>query len=74
MDSAAIFKQLDYYRFSKRLWGAMGAIAKALSTQDSADVAAYFAVRPNGLEAIAHGGLCSAKAGRKSIPRGAWHS
>jgi cytochrome c553 len=38
MDSAAIFKQLDDYRFSKRLWGVMGAIAKALSTQDSADV------------------------------------
>jgi cytochrome c553 len=33
MDSAAIFKQLDDYRFSKRLWGVMGTIAKALSTR-----------------------------------------
>ncbi|SRR5258708_7764472 len=39
MDSAAIFKQLDDYRTGKRLWGVMGAIAKALSAQDSADVA-----------------------------------
>jgi cytochrome c553 len=49
MDAAVIFKQLDDYRSSKRPWGVMGAIAKALSTQDSADVAAYFAARPNGL-------------------------
>ena len=34
----------------------MGAIAKALSTQDSADVAAYFAARPTGLTAIARRG------------------
>jgi hypothetical protein len=38
------------------LWGVMGAIAKALSTQDSADVAAYFAARPTGLTAIARRG------------------
>jgi cytochrome c553 len=56
MDSTAIFKQLDDYRSGKRPWGVMGAIAKALSTQDSADVAAYFAARPNGLAAIARGG------------------
>ncbi len=45
MDSAVIYKQLDDYRSGKRLWGVMGAIAAALSDQDSADVAAYFAGR-----------------------------
>jgi cytochrome c553 len=69
MDSAAIFKQLDDYRSSKRPWGVMGAIAKALSTQDSADVAAYFAVRPNGLAAIARGGSLHAKAESDSARR-----
>jgi cytochrome c553 len=49
MDAAAIFKQLDDYRSGKRLWGVMGAMAKALSAQDSADVAAYFAAQPGGL-------------------------
>jgi cytochrome c553 len=66
MDSAAIFKQLDDYRFSKRLWGVMGAIAKALSTQDSADVAAYFALHPNGLVAIARGGSLQRESGSES--------
>jgi len=56
MDPAAIFKQLDDYRSGKRLWGVMGAIAKALSIQDSADVATYFAARPKGLAAISRGG------------------
>jgi cytochrome c553 len=65
MDSAAIFKQLDDYRSSKRPWGVMGAIAKALSTQDSADVAAYFAARPNGLAAIARGGSLRRESGAK---------
>ena len=74
MNPAVIFKQLDCYRSGKRLWGVMGAIAKALSTQDSADVAAYFAARPTGLTAIARRGR-STKANRKTaIPRGAWHS
>jgi cytochrome c553 len=52
MDAAAIFKQLDDYRSGKRLWGVMGAMAKALSTQDSADVAAYFAGQVGGLPAL----------------------
>jgi cytochrome c553 len=69
MDSAAIFKQLDDYRSSKRPWGVMAAIAKALSTQDSADVAAYFAARPNGLAAIARGGSLHAKAESDSARR-----
>lgn len=43
MDAPAIYKQLDDFRSGKRLWGVMQAIAKALSPQDSADVAAYFA-------------------------------
>src|SRR5262249_11612635 len=45
------FKQLADYRSGKRLWGAMSAIAKALTIQDSADVAAYFASRTGQLQA-----------------------
>ncbi len=52
MNSAVIYKQLDDYRSRKRLWGVMGAIAAALTDQDSADVAAYFARRPNGLSPV----------------------
>jgi cytochrome c553 len=52
MDAAAMFKQLTDYRSGKRLWGVMGAIAMALSAQDSADVAAYFAGVPDGLPAL----------------------
>jgi cytochrome c553 len=75
LDRAAIFKQLDDYRSGKRLWGVMSAIAKALSPQDSADAAAYFAARPNGLAAIPVGGLRRAQAGRrKASPRRGWHS
>jgi cytochrome c553 len=65
MDPAVIFKQLDDYRSGKRLWGVMGAIAKALSTQGSADVAAYYAAHPNGLAAIAHGGSRQRESGSK---------
>ncbi len=53
MNSAVIYKQLDDYRSGKRLWGVMSAIASALTDQDSADVAAYFAHRPEGLSPIA---------------------
>jgi cytochrome c553 len=52
MDAAVIYKQLDDFRSSKRLWGVMTALAKALSAQDSADVATYFAARPGGLPAL----------------------
>jgi cytochrome c553 len=52
MDSAVIYKQLDDYRSGKRLWGVMGAMAKSLSLQDSADVAAYFGAQRDGLPAI----------------------
>ena len=52
MDSAVIYKQLDDYRSGKRLWGVMSAMAKSLSPQDSADVAAYFAAQRGGLSAI----------------------
>ena len=50
MDAEAIFKQLADYRSGKRLWGVMNAIARALSVQDLADVATYFAGRPPGLQ------------------------
>ena len=49
MEAEVIFKQLADYRSGKRSWGVMNAIAKALSTQDSANVAAYFASRPGQL-------------------------
>jgi cytochrome c553 len=57
MNPAAIYKQLDDYRSGKRLWGAMSAIATALSDQDSADVAAYFAHRRGGLDPVAGEGV-----------------
>lgn len=50
MDAEAIFKQLADYRSGKRPWGVMNAIAQALTIQDWADVAAYFASRTGGLE------------------------
>jgi len=53
MNPAVIYKQLDDYRSGKRLWGVMSAIAAVLTDQDSADVAAYFAHRPDGLAAVA---------------------
>jgi cytochrome c553 len=53
MNSAVIYKQLDDYRSGKRLWGVMSAIATALTDQDSADVAAYFARRHDGLAEVA---------------------
>jgi cytochrome c553 len=49
MDAAVIYKQLDDFRSGKRWWGTMNGIAQALSPQASADVAAYFASRTNGL-------------------------
>ena len=52
MDAAVIYKQLEDYRSGKRLWGVMSAIAKSLSLQDSADVAAYFAAQQGGLPNI----------------------
>jgi len=45
MDAAAIYKQLADYRSGKRLWEMMGMLAKAISVQDSADVAAHLASR-----------------------------
>jgi cytochrome c553 len=51
MDAAVIYKQLDDFRSGHRTWGVMNAIGQALSVQDSADVAAYFATQPGGLPA-----------------------
>ena len=55
MDAAVIYKQLDDYRSGKRFGGVMGAVAKALSAQDSADVAAYLAAKADGLPALTGG-------------------
>jgi cytochrome c553 len=62
MEGAVIYKQLDDYRSGKRLWGVMEAMAKALSAQDSADVAVYFASRSGGLPAT--GGARVPESGR----------
>jgi len=50
MEAEVIFKQLADYRSGKRSWGVMNAIARALSLQDSADVAIYFASRTGRLQ------------------------
>jgi cytochrome c553 len=52
MDAVVLYKQLDDFRAGKRLWGAMNGIGHALSQEASADVAAYFARRTNGLPRI----------------------
>jgi cytochrome c553 len=57
MDAAVIYKQLDDYRSGKRLWGVMTAIAATLAPRASADVAAYFASRTDGLPPIAGEGI-----------------
>jgi cytochrome c553 len=62
VDAAATYKQLADYRSGNRSWGVMNAIAKALSAGDSADVAAYFASRAQGLPAVT--GLDVPAAGR----------
>jgi cytochrome c553 len=54
MEPAAIYKQLDDFRSGKRRSGVMEAVAKTLSAQDSADVAAFFAAQKNGLPTPAH--------------------
>ncbi|MBV8192238.1 MAG: c-type cytochrome [Alphaproteobacteria bacterium] len=57
LDRTVIFKQLDDYRSGKRLWGVMSAIATALSAEDSANVAAWFASRTGGLLPVRNEGL-----------------
>ena len=57
MDSAVIYKQLDDYRSGKRLWGVMNGVASALTDQNSADVASYFASQRGGLHQITGEGL-----------------
>jgi cytochrome c553 len=52
MDATVIYKQLDDFRSGHRSWGAMNAIGQALSLQDSADVAAYFATQRGGLPTL----------------------
>lgn len=52
MDAAVIYKQLADYRSGKRSWGVMDGVAEALSVQDSADVAVYFADQPGGVPTL----------------------
>lgn len=53
MDAEVIYKELDDFRAGKRDGGAMNAVAAALSADDSANVAAFFASRTGGLLPIA---------------------
>jgi len=48
---AALFKQFADYRSGKRLRSVMNAMAQALSVQDSAGVAVYFASRAGRFQA-----------------------
>jgi cytochrome c553 len=57
MDATVIYKQLDDFRSEKRASAFMGAIAKALSAQDSANAAAYFASKPGGLAPVTGEGI-----------------
>jgi cytochrome c553 len=57
MEAAALYKQLDDYHSGKRLWGVMNGVASALTDQDRADVAAYFARRSGGLVPITGEGV-----------------
>jgi len=52
MEAATIYKQLDDFRAGKRSSGVMNAIAQALTPQASADVAAYFSSRTDGLAPV----------------------
>jgi cytochrome c553 len=57
MDAAALYKQLDDFRSGKRQWDVMNGIATALTVQDFADVASYFAGRAVGLPPVGGEGL-----------------
>jgi len=46
LDPLVTFKQLDDFRSETRLSGPMSAIAQSLTSQDFADVAAYYSSRP----------------------------
>ena len=52
-DRVVIYKELADFRSETRLSGPMSAIAKALTSQQSADVAAYFSSLPGGVVADA---------------------
>jgi cytochrome c553 len=49
MDAAVIYKQLADFRTGKRAFGVMNGIGLALTAQDAADVAAYYAAQSGGL-------------------------
>jgi cytochrome c553 len=52
LDAATIYKQLDDFRVGKRSSGVMNGVAQALTAEASADAAAYFASRTNGLPPV----------------------
>jgi cytochrome c553 len=49
MDAAAVYRQLDDFRSSKRLWDVMNGTGAALTEQETVDVVTYFASRAVGL-------------------------
>jgi cytochrome c553 len=68
MDSAAIYKQLDDFRWGKRQSGVMNGIAQSLTPEASADVAAYFASLTTGLKPIAGLGYQAGRTLREADP------
>jgi cytochrome c553 len=57
MDAAAIYKQLEDFRSNKRVWDVMNGMAAALTVQELADAAAYFAGRTVGLPPVGGEGI-----------------
>lgn len=68
MDAATIYKQLDDFRSGKRQADGMTGIAQALTPEDSANVAAYFASRTDGLKPIAGAGYQAGHTLREADP------
>lgn len=54
MDAASTYKELEDFRSGKRLWGVMHGMATALTPQDLADAAVYFAGLSKELGAIGY--------------------
>jgi cytochrome c553 len=68
MEAEAIYKQLDDFRAGKRASVIMNAIAQSLSPQSSADVAAWFAGRTNGLAPISGEAFRGGRTLREAAP------
>jgi cytochrome c553 len=68
MDAASIYKQLDDFRVGTRSSGVMNAIGQVLTAQASADVAAYYSSRTNGLAPVVGAGYQAGHSLREGDP------